>query len=51
MNYQSEFFGASVSVPNINGHVAHTDLADHKLNVGPTEMFQHSTREGTVRPR
>jgi signal transduction histidine kinase len=37
---------AHVSVEQINGRAADTELADSRLNVGPTEMFQHSTREG-----
>jgi signal transduction histidine kinase len=38
---------AQPSVQQVNGRSADTELADSRLNVvGPTEMFQHSTREG-----
>jgi signal transduction histidine kinase len=36
--------GAHASVEHINGHATDTQLADHRLNGGPAEMFQHSTR-------
>jgi signal transduction histidine kinase len=37
---------AHASIEQINGLAADTELADGRLNVGPTEMFQHNTREG-----
>ena len=37
---------AHTRVEQINGRAADTELADSRLNVGPTEMFQRSTPEG-----
>jgi signal transduction histidine kinase len=37
---------AHASIEQINGLAADTELADSRLNVGPTEMFRHNTREG-----
>jgi light-regulated signal transduction histidine kinase (bacteriophytochrome) len=37
---------AHASIEQINRLAADTELADSRLNVGPTEMFQHNTREG-----
>ena len=45
MNDQSESCPTHVNVEHINGRAAHTELADHRLNVGTAEMFQHTTGE------
>jgi signal transduction histidine kinase len=45
MNNQSEFCPAHMNVEHINGRAADTELADHRLNVGTAEMFQHTTGE------
>jgi signal transduction histidine kinase len=45
MNDQSEFCGAHANVEYINGRATDTELADHRLNVGTAEMFQHTTGE------
>jgi signal transduction histidine kinase len=49
MNDQSEFCGSHASVEHTNARGAGTELADHRQNVGPVEMFHHSTRERTDR--
>jgi signal transduction histidine kinase len=46
MNDQSESTcGAHASAEHIYGRTTDTELADHRLNFGPAEMFQHRTRE------
>jgi signal transduction histidine kinase len=41
MNDQSEAYGIYPNVEHING--ADTELADHRLNVGTADIFQHTT--------
>jgi signal transduction histidine kinase len=45
MKNQSEFCPAHVNVEHFNGCAADTELADHRLNVGSAELFQHTTGE------
>jgi len=37
--------GAHASVERINGHVGANELTDHRLEVRPAEILQHSIRE------
>jgi signal transduction histidine kinase len=45
VNDQSEFCGAHATIEHTNARAAVIELADQRLNVGPVEMFHHSTWE------